>query len=66
MSRASAEITPTVSVLLRPNGLPIAKTQLPILAASESPHSTIGSGSSGSILMSARSVFGSVPFTSAV
>ena len=39
ISLALADIIPAVTVFTRPNGLPIAKTQFPTFALSESPHS---------------------------
>ena len=56
---------PAVTVLAKPNGLPMAMTQSPTRVSSESPNSRKGSGSSDSTRSTARSVFGSRPTTSA-
>ena len=60
MSRPRAEMMPAVAVPPRPNGLPIATTQSPTRALSESPNATYGKPLA-STLISARSVFGSLP-----
>src|SRR5690606_4893512 len=52
---------PTVTVWLRPKGLPIATTQSAISTSSESPSGRTGSGWSVSTLRRARSVSESVP-----
>ncbi len=65
MSRRVAEITPTVTVPPRPNGLPIAITQSPTRIFELSPNFTEVSGSFGSTRSSARSVLASRPTTSA-
>ena len=63
MTRPLALTTPTVTVWSKPNGLPMAMTHSPTRRASLSPRLSVGSGLSASILMRARSVFGSVPMT---
>src|SRR6056297_917954 len=60
-----ALIIPLVNVLSRPNGLPIAIAQSPILISSELPNITVGKSLSGSIFNTAISISGSVPTTSA-
>ena len=52
---------PVVTVLLKPKGLPIAITQSPTRSTSELPKVTAGKESFVSILMTAKSVFGSSP-----
>ena len=63
MSRLRAETMPAVTVEPRPNGLPIAITQSPMRAVSESPNFAAGSGFFGVTLSSARSVFSSRPIS---
>ncbi len=63
MSRLRAEMTPTVTVWPRPNGLPIATTQSPTRASSESPNDTNGRATSAVTRSTARSVAGSRPTT---
>ena len=65
MSRPRPETIPAVTVPPSPKGFPTATTQSPTRVRSESPNSTTGSDSSESTSMSARSVFGSTPTTSA-
>ena len=66
MSRLRAETMPAVTVPPSPNGLPIAITQSPTRTASESPNETAGSGASAFTRNTARSVFSSLPTSSAV
>ena len=66
MSRSRAETMPAVTVPPRPNGLPIAITQSPTRSLSESPNFTAVSGLSGLTFSTARSVFVSVPTSSAL
>ena len=54
-----ALMMPAVTLLPRPIGLPIAMTHWPTLRSSDLPHSSATSPS-GSILMTAASVFGSL------
>ena len=61
-----AEIIPAVTVPPRPNGFPIAKTQSPILALSESPKPTGLNLSSVSNCNTAISIKGSAPSTFAL
>ena len=61
MSRLVAEMMPTVTLPPRPKGLPMAITQSPTRMAEELPKDTALSGSLGSTLSNARSVFGSWP-----
>ena len=61
MSRCFAEIIPDVTVPPRPNGLPIAITQSPTLALSESPKLTGIKFFFASICNNARSESGSDP-----
>jgi hypothetical protein len=63
IARPLALTIPAVTVLLSPNGLPMATTQSPTSSASESPSFATGSGSLLSIFSTARSVFGSRPRT---
>ena len=63
MSRALAEMMPTVTEPPKPNGLPIAITQSPTLMASELPNFTAGNGFFGITFNSAMSVLGSRPTT---
>ena len=58
--RPRAETIPAVTEYFNPNGFPTANTQLPTRSLSESPSVAVGR-SSPSILMTARSVSGSVP-----
>ena len=55
MSRPRAETIPAVTVPPRPNGLPMASTQSPTRAPSESPNCTAGSGLSDFTCSSAMS-----------
>jgi hypothetical protein len=66
MSRPRAETMPAVTVPPRPKGLPIATTQSPILAVSLLPKRTGARRLSVLTRISARSVRGSRPTTSAV
>ncbi len=66
MIRPFALTIPAVIVCPRPKGFPIAKTQSPTSSFSESPRWTKGSVLPDLILMSAMSVLGSVPTTSAL
>ena len=61
-----AEIIPEVTVPPKPNGFPIAITQSPILALSESPNFTGTNFSSVSIWRTAISIPGSAPITFAL
>ena len=63
--RPSAEITPTVTVCPRPNGLPMATTQSPCCICDESPKRASCSGSAGISVswISALSVSASRPMT---
>src|SRR5207248_2724351 len=56
MSRLRAETMPAVTELPSPNGSPIAMTQSPTCARSESPNSAAVSGDLGCTRTSARSV----------
>ena len=60
-----AEIIPWVTVPPKPNGFPIARTQSPTLALSESAKLTAGNFSSDLIFNTATSLIGSVPTISA-
>jgi hypothetical protein len=57
---------PWVTVLSRPNGDPIATTSWPTLRSAELPSDAAASPVLPSALMTARSVFGSVPMISAL
>ncbi len=61
--RPLAETTPTLRLFEKLKGLPMAMTQSPTSAASESPSSSTVRGSLGSILMMATSVRASLPRT---
>src|SRR5258706_122096 len=63
MSRALAEMMPTVTLPPRPNGLPIAITQSPTFEFSDDPNLTDVRGFLGVTLSRARSVLGSFPIT---
>ncbi|MGY4593606.1 hypothetical protein ACVWXL_001352 [Bradyrhizobium sp. GM22.5] len=65
MSRPLAETMPAVTVPPRPKGLPTATTQSPIRGF-WSENLTNGKSFLPSTLISARSVFGSVPTTFAL
>src|SRR5439155_1684784 len=65
-TRPLALTTPTVTVCSYCRGLPTAITQSPTRMASESPSLRYGSFLSILMRMSARSVLGSVPITSAM
>ena len=65
ISRPRADTMPAVTVPPSPKGLPTAITQSPTLTASESPNSAKGSASSTGMESRARSVFSSVPRSSA-
>ena len=64
MLRALALTIPAVTVDVKPNGLPTARTHSPTLRASELPIGITGKFSA-SILMRARSVVSSVPMITA-
>ncbi|MNY76605.1 hypothetical protein D3C86_2162440 [compost metagenome] len=66
MDRFLAEIIPDVTVPPKPNGLPIAITQSPILALSESPNLTGENFSLVSNCKTAISDNGSAPITFAL
>jgi hypothetical protein len=68
MLRPFALTMPAVAVNVRPMGLPSASTQSPTRSWSESPNWMTGSVSrpSGSTRITATSVLGSAPITSAV
>ena len=61
MSLAFADTIPKVTVVANPNGLPIAKAQLPTLALSELPQFTGVNSKSVSTFKIAKSVFLSEP-----
>ena len=63
ISRPRAETMPAVTVPPRPNGLPIATTQSPTRAVSESPNCTAGSGLSDLTCNRATSPVSSRPST---
>ena len=63
--RPTALMTPTVTVSLRPKGLPMAMTQSPISILAESPSGSTGK-LSPSILIRATSESGSVPISLAL
>ena len=64
--RLTAETMPVVTVEDRPSGLPIAMTSWPVTTWSESPNcATVRSEGASVSLMTARSVAGSVPVSSA-
>ena len=65
MKRPLALTIPEVTVWFKPNGLPIAMTGSPTSSFSESPNGITGRFDA-SILMSAMSVFGSLPITFAL
>ncbi|CAM5355100.1 hypothetical protein SBADM41S_10432 [Streptomyces badius] len=65
-SRSSAETIPLVTVPVSPSGEPIATTCSPTLTLEESPSAAVFSPLAFRSLMSARSLSGSVPTTSAV
>ena len=68
-ARLLADTMPLVTVLVNPNGEPMATTQSPTSSASESPNGTVGSFSPLSTSLSritARSVSGSRPASDAV
>ena len=61
-----AEIIPEVTVPPKPNGFPIAITQSPTRALSESPKTTGVNSSDDSIFKTAKSAYGSDPRTLAL
>ena len=61
MSLALAETIPTVTVLTKPKGLPIAIAQLPTLTSSELPQLTAFNLISVLTLSNAKSVLASAP-----
>ena len=64
--RSTADTMPVVAVLSRPSGLPTAMTGSPTATSSESPNAAATRSSGGSVsAMTATSVVGSVPTTSA-
>ena len=66
MSLFLDEIIPVVTVPPKPKGFPIAMTQSPILALSESPKLTGTKLSFDSISKMAKSIYGSLPITLAL
>jgi len=65
MSRLRAETMPAVTVPPRLNGLPMAMTHSPSRSLSELPNFTAFSGLSGCTRSSAKSLFESLPMSSA-
>ncbi len=65
LARPTALITPMVTVWFRPKGFPMANTISPTFSLVASPQGSAGSPLA-SILMTARSVFGSAPISFAL